>query len=161
MSPEQKRKFNTAAGSAFIAIGLFAWGLTAYFAMTPSEARPAPTYGGAVVDLQSCAGTLRSLGYRDVAIKGDDIIVFEELSDAPKEQLERATLAATVCKLEMKSFCMGEACARPGMALTIARPQAMRDAAKVKPDAAAAPAKAAGAPPPPGSKLTPPKVPKS
>ncbi|KWT98296.1 MULTISPECIES: hypothetical protein [unclassified Variovorax] len=160
MSPEQKRKFNTAAGSTFIAIGVFAWALTSYFAVTPSQARPAPTYSGAVVDLQSCAGTLRSLGYRDVAMKGDDIIIFEELSDAPKEQLERATLAATVCKLEMKSFCMGEACARPGMSLTVARPQAMREAAKAKPDAAAAAANPG--PAASGSKLMPPKaLPKS
>lgn len=128
MSPEQKRKFNTAMGSLFLVAGLVGWGLTVYFAVTPNPPKPAPTFVHAVVDLPSCAQTLQRLGYSETRIDNKDVVAFEAMSSDPKEQLDRATLAANVCKLEMKSFCMGEGCARPGLTLTLQMPQAMRTA---------------------------------
>lgn len=122
MSPEQKRKFNTAFGGFFFLSGLLAWGLAAYFAVTPNPPKPAPTVAGTVVDLNSCSRALRSLGYTDVAVEKNDVIAREPLSSDPKAQLERATIGGTMCKLEMKAFCMGEACVHPGVTLVVGKP---------------------------------------
>ena len=128
MSPEQKRKFNTAFGGFFFLSGLLAWGLAAYFAVTPNPPKPAPTVAGTVVDLNSCSRALRNLGYTDVTVEKNDVTAREPLSSDPKAQLERATIGATMCKMEMKSFCMGEACTHPGVTLVVTKPVAARSA---------------------------------
>jgi hypothetical protein len=122
MSPEQKRKFNTAFGGFFFASGLAAWALAGYFAFTPNPPKPAPSFAGTVVDLNSCSRALRNLGYPDVTVEKDDITAHEPLTADPKAQLDRATIGATMCKLEMKSFCMGEACMHPGVTLVVTKP---------------------------------------
>jgi hypothetical protein len=131
MSPEQKRKFNTVFGSVFITTGIFAWALTAYFAVTPNPKRPAPVVHGLAIDLPSCQKTLTSLGY-EATIKNKEVTAHEMLSATdPKQQLDRATIAATVCRLPMKSFCMGEGCERPGVTLVVTA-----DETAVRPSAA-------------------------
>jgi len=137
MSPEQKRKFNTAFGGFFFLSGLVAWGLAAYFAVTPNPPKPAPTVASTVVDLNSCATALRNLGYTDVTVEKNDVTAREPLSADPKAQLGRATIGATMCKLEMKSFCMGEACTHPGVTLVVTNPAAARTATDAGDTAAA------------------------
>jgi len=119
MSPEQKRKFNTTFGGVFLATGIFAWALTAYFAVTPNPPKPAPVASGVTIDLASCQNSLRALGYA-VTMKDKDITAHEALSlEDPKTQLDRATVAATVCRLPMKTFCMGQGCEKPGVTLVV------------------------------------------
>jgi hypothetical protein len=120
MSPEQKRKFNSAFGTFFLVSGIAAWGLATYFAVTPNPPKPAPVFGGTTVDLRSCASTLRTLGYLDVDVQKNEVTAHEALSQNPHEQLDRATLAASVCHLEMKYFCIGEACPKPGLTIVSA-----------------------------------------
>lgn len=120
MTPEQKRKFNTVFGSVFLVGGFAAWALTAYFAVTPNPPRPFPVLNSASVDLASCRSALGALGYQ-ATMKDRDVIAFEPLSDNPKQQLERASLAASVCKLPLKSFCMGEGCEQPGVTVVVTR----------------------------------------
>lgn len=117
MSPEQKRKFNTATGIGFFVSGLVAWSMAVYFGMTPNPPKPAPVSNRAEVDMQSCVRAIQRIGFSEVSIKGSEIVAFERLGQDPKAQLERATLASLVCKLETKFFCMGESCARPGVTL--------------------------------------------
>lgn len=126
MSPEQKRKFNTTFGSLFFGVGLLAWGLTIYFAVTPNDPMPAPTVGESQIDPVSCRTALSTLGY-EVTTQGADIVAFEPLSSQPKQQLERATMVSGLCKLPLKEFCMGEGCERPGVSITLA---GARDVAK-------------------------------
>ncbi len=144
MSPEQRRKFNTAAGGLFIGAGVVAWALAVYFAVTPNPPKPAPTAGTALVDLGSCRSALSVLGYQ-ATLKGDEIEAFEPMGADPKDQLERASVATTMCKLQMKTFCVGEGCEKPGLSFTLARP------ANPTPKAAAA-KPAQGAKPAPGAK---------
>lgn len=145
MSPEQKRKFNTAFGGIFFASGLAAWALAAYFAVTPNPPKPAPTFAGAVVDLNSCSRALRNLGYPDVTVEKNDVTAREPLSADPKAQLDRATIGATMCKLEMKSFCMGEACTHPGVTLVVTKAAGAASDAAETVSASARPASAASA----------------
>lgn len=121
MTPEQKRKFNTVFGGIFFAVGSIAWALTAYFAVTPNPPRPHPVLNSASVDLASCRTALGSLGYQ-ASVKDNDVTGYEPLSGNPKLQLERATLAASVCKMSLKSFCMGEGCEQPGVTVVVTRP---------------------------------------
>lgn len=119
MSPEQKRKFNTVFGGVFMATGIFAWALTAYFAVTPNAPKPAPVVSGTTIDLSSCQNSLRALGY-EATLKNKDVTAYEQLSPTdPKQQLDRATIAATVCRLPLKSFCMGEGCERNGVTIVV------------------------------------------
>ncbi|WP_150126667.1 hypothetical protein [Burkholderia cenocepacia] len=141
MSPEQKRKFNTAFGGFFFASGIAAWALAAYFAFTPNPPKPAPSFAGTVVDLNSCSRALRNLGYPDVTVEKDEITAHEPMGADPKGQLDRATIGATMCKLEMKSFCMGEACTHPGVTLVVTKPAS----ARTEPAAAASNVAASGA----------------
>ncbi len=121
MSPEQRRKFNTAAGGLFIGAGVIAWALAAYFAVTPNPPKPVPVAGGAVVDIGSCRSALSVLGYQ-ANLKGEEVEAFEPLGTDPKTQLDRASVATTMCKLQLKTFCMGEGCEKPGLSFTLARP---------------------------------------
>jgi hypothetical protein len=136
MSPEQKRKFNTVFGGVFLGGGIVAWALTVYFAMTPNPPRPTPVVGMPTIDLSSCRSVLAGFGY-DAKVKDSDVIAYEPLSASPKDQLQKATLAATVCKLPMKSFCMGEGCAQPGLTVVVGTTGAVDRKARVAAAAAA------------------------
>ncbi len=120
MTPVQRRQFNTAFGGVFIGLGIIAWILTFYFAMTPNEPAPAPVIATSV-DLQSCRTALAQLGYT-ATLNDHDVTAFEPLTANPKDQLERASTAALVCKLPVKSFCMGEGCEQPGLTLVVRKP---------------------------------------
>lgn len=121
MTPEQQRKYNTIFGSVFLGVGVVAWLLTAYFAVTPNTPRPFPVLNAPSIDLPSCRNALSTLGYQ-VSVTGNDVTAFEALTDNPKQQLERATLAASICKIPLKSFCMGEGCEQPGVTIVVSRP---------------------------------------
>lgn len=121
MTPAQRRQFNTIFGGLFIGLGIIAWILTFYFAMTPNEPAPAPVLGAPSVDLQSCRTALAQLGYT-ATLKDHDVTAFEPLSANPKDQLERASTAALVCKLPLKAFCMGDGCEQPGLTLVVRKP---------------------------------------
>jgi hypothetical protein len=147
MSPEQKRKFNTVFGGVFMVTGIFAWALTAYFAVTPNPPKPAPVMAGATIDLASCQNSLRALGYA-VTMKDKDITAHETLSlDDPKAQLDRATVAATVCRLPMKTFCMGQGCEKAGVTIVVSAEESGGRPASSAPVAAAASATASTAKP--------------
>lgn len=141
MTPEQKRKFNTVFGGIFLGTGIVAWMLTVYFAVSPNAPAPAPVLSAPSVSLTSCRDALSQLGYQ-VTLKEPDVTAFEPLSADPKEQLDRASVAALVCKIPMKSFCMGEGCEQPGLTLVLRKPVDRSDAASaVKAKEAAAAAK--------------------
>lgn len=145
MTPEKKRKFNTIAGSAFLTIGLLAWGLTVYFAVTPNPPKPTPVQPTAVVDLASCRSVLTSMGF-SASVVGREVSVFEELTSNPKVQLDRVTMAEAVCKLSLKSFCMGEGCDRVGVNFVLAPAEATKPAAAAPANTGkASPAPKAGA----------------
>lgn len=130
MSPEQKRKFNTVFGSVFMASGAVAWLLTVYFAMTPNPPKPAPAHAAPVVDVASCRSALSTFGY-EVGQAGDEVTLFEQLAQDPQQQLDKATMAASLCKFTLKKFCMGEACERPGLTMVLAKPVEAPRPAKV------------------------------
>ena len=130
MSPEQKRKFNTLFGSLFLASGIIAWGLSAYYAVTPNDPQPTPVIGAKHIDLQSCATTLRSLGYPEVSVQKNDVIAHEALSADPQGQLE------------MKYFCIGESCPQPGITIVTTAPNNQTPPAQLEKESAQAGASA-------------------
>lgn len=119
MTPEQRKNFNTIFGTLLLATGLVAWGLTAYFAFTPNEAKPAATAAvRAPVDLGSCRNALAELGY-SASVQQGKIQASTPLTDNPREQMEKASTAVLLCKLDMESFCIGEGCEIPGVSFTL------------------------------------------
>ncbi|MDO8416274.1 MAG: hypothetical protein Q7S87_08705 [Agitococcus sp.] len=125
MTPEQNRKFNTTFGSVFLCVGALAWSLTVYYALVPNPPAPLPSFDGAKVDIASCRTALESWGYRAQLLNGD-VTAFESLSGSPQLQLDKATMAITVCKLPLKSFCMGEGCEAPGLTLVLQSPKEVK-----------------------------------
>lgn len=154
MSPEQKRKFNLAAGSAFLLMGIVTWGLTAYYAVTPNPTRPTPVVLASVVDLSSCRTALANLGYQATFDQDKGTVAaFESFAEDTKAQLDKVTLSIGLCKMDLKEFCMGEACEAPGVQFTLKRTAAAEaarkaavDANAAKPPAPKAPAAATKAP---------------
>lgn len=122
MSPEQKRKFNTFFGSLFLISGMAAWGLSTYYATTPNEPMPAPVSVAKRIDLKSCEATLRSLGYPEVSVQKNDVIAHEAMSSDPQGQLQKASIAASACKLDLKYFCIGGGCPQPGITIITTAP---------------------------------------
>lgn len=118
MSPEQQRKSNTVLGGVFLGTGAVAWILALFFAVVPNPPVPTPVSGASKVDLSSCRAALTELGYT-ATLEGPRIRLFEPLTASPKEQLEKASIAATVCKLQMKEFCMGTTCQNPGLSMIL------------------------------------------
>lgn len=110
MTPIAQQKFNTAVGIGFLVLGTLAWGFGVFFALVPNEEKPAPVVAAPVVDINSCMRALQDLGYSASVNATQEVIAFEALSDEPLKQLERASLATTVCKLPLQSFCIGEGC---------------------------------------------------
>lgn len=136
MSPEQKRKFNSVFGGVFMASGLVAWGLTAWFAITPNPPKPAPVINAATIDMASCSQSLIRLGYQ-TTVKDKEVTAFEQLMADPKDQLQRATVASTLCRLPLKSFCMGEGCDKPGVTIVVSSDETKRTPPSSAPAAAA------------------------
>lgn len=125
MTPDQQRKFNTTFGGVFVAAGVLAWMLAIYFAVKPNDPAPAPVVGLTTIDLQSCRTAWAQLGYLASATE-TDVNAYEALSDNPKEQLERATTAVLLCKLPLRSFCMGQGCERPGVSFAVRKQVELR-----------------------------------
>jgi len=145
MSPIQQQRFNTILGGTFLATGLVAWAMAFFFAVIPNEEAPAPVIAAPVIDLNSCQAALRDLGY-SVTVENNSLLsAFEPLTSEPLKQLEKASLAATVCKLPMRTFCMGEGCEAPGLTLTLLRPVDGRSAPPQTQPRPATPAAAPGA----------------
>ena len=122
MSPENRRKFNTFFGSLFLSTGLVAWAVSAYYAVTPNPPKPVPIASSALIDLQSCRSALASMGFQATMKSKNEVSAFEPLGADPQGQLQKASVAATLCNLPMKSFCMGEGCEQPGLTLVIEQP---------------------------------------
>lgn len=119
MTPEQRKNFNTVFGTLLLVTGLVAWGLTAYFAVTPKEAQPvAVSPAQAPVDLGSCRNALAELGY-SASVQQGKIQASTPLTDNPRDQLEKASTAVLLCKLALETFCIGEGCEIPGVSFTL------------------------------------------
>lgn len=118
MSPEQQRKSNTVLGGVFLGTGVVAWIMAMFFAVVPNPPVPAPSHEAAKVDLNSCKTALGELGYV-ATIEGPRIRIFEPLTSSPKDQLEKASIAANMCRLTMKEFCMGTSCQNPGLTMVL------------------------------------------
>ena len=119
MTPEQQKKQNVWFGGVYLALGLVAWGLAGYFVVVPRAVKPAPAIS-IKTDIPSCLGALTELGYA-ASDKSDVIVAYEPISTTPKEQLEKASIAATICHHPMVNFCMGEGCEKPGLTLQISK----------------------------------------
>lgn len=116
MSPEQTRKFNLITGSFFLGLGVVTWALAGYFALTPNAPQPHPVTAETRVDLNSCRTALATMGYQaSIAATKDAVRVYEPLNGDAKALLDRATMAIGVCHMELRSFCIGEACDSPGV----------------------------------------------
>lgn len=122
MTPYQKRQFNTGFGGIFLSLGLLAWMLTVYFAISPSEPIPAPVPEKAGVSLDSCKKVLGDLGFQ-TELKDNSVTARTSLIVAPKEQLARASVGILGCKLPMTYFCMGDGCETPGISFVITKPK--------------------------------------
>lgn len=122
MNPEKQRSYNTVFGGIFLSVGILAWLGAIFFAVFPNEPAPAPVKAQAPIDMDSCRAALSTLGYSASIENKVQIKAYEALSNDPKEQLEKASLAAVICKVPMREFCMGSGCPRPGVTLTLTAP---------------------------------------
>lgn len=131
MSPEQNRKFNLVAGSVFLLMGIATWGLTAYYAYTPSPPRPAPLVMASVTDLTSCRNALSNQGYQATFDQEKlTVSAFESFSEDTKGQLDKVTMNIGLCKMDLHEFCMGESCSAPGVSFTLKRSDLVESARK-------------------------------
>jgi hypothetical protein len=144
MTPLQQQRFNTTMGGTLIGVGTVAWAIALFFAVVPNAEAPAPVNAAPIVELNSCRATLNQLGFQATNRGGADVVISQPMGENLQVQLEKASLAATVCKLPLHSFCMGEGCAAPGMEMVLRQPEAKRIGAGVTP---LAPAQAATATP--------------
>lgn len=124
MSPEHNRKFNLAAGSFFLVMGLAGWGMAVYYGITPNAPKPHPVTVEAKVDLNACRAVLSGLGYQASIPVGKERVrayeAFSENVDA-KAMLDKATMAIGVCKMKLDTFCVGEGCESPGVTFELAQ----------------------------------------
>jgi hypothetical protein len=119
MSPEAKKKFNVAAGSAFIVLGLLCFAVAAYVASVPATPKPAPTNPQPIVSASSCRDTLVQMGYRANLSTGGVDAQENSLED-PHAQLTKATAAIGLCRMKLVEFCMGSGCAEGGLSFKLA-----------------------------------------
>jgi hypothetical protein len=126
MTPLQQQRFNTAMGGTFLGTGVVAWAVALFFAVVPNAEAPAPVNAAPVVELNSCRATLTQLGFNASIRGGADIVISQPMGPNLQVQLEKASLAASVCKLPLQSFCMGTGCATPGMELVLRQPEVKR-----------------------------------
>lgn len=130
MNQSTESKNHRAYGALMLVFAGLAWAGAVYFAMVPKKELPPPVQASQV-DVGSCKAALSELGY-SVIERGDDLSLSEALSPFPQQQLEKASLAAVLCKTEMRSFCMGEGCERQGLVLTLKKPEVVRPAEPAK-----------------------------
>lgn len=120
MTPEQKRKYNTVMGGFLLSVGIVAWMTTVYFAVAPAKPKPAPMNAAPTVDMNSCRSALAQLGY-SATITGNEVKAYEPLTADPQAQLEKASIATLICKVNLQEFCIGTGCAQPGVTLVLRR----------------------------------------
>ena len=115
-SPEQKRKFNTIAGSLFSFGSLIFLSFAVYFILVPADPLPTPVLNATRVDPNACVDVLRQMEL-NVTYKPNDPFIVAASSlpstlspDAARLHLDKMSLATTVCKYPMHEFCMGLTC---------------------------------------------------
>lgn len=117
MSPEQKRKFNTIAGS-FLSFGAVVFlALTVYFVLVPRTPKPHPVDGKPIVSAETCANYLRRMQLNVEPTNNDskELVVHGELKEeldmiASELFLDKISYATSVCGYQMNKFCMGTSC---------------------------------------------------
>lgn len=129
MSPEQKRKFNTIAGSFFsIGAALFL-GMAGYFTFVQAPVKPAPVKLTSIVSKESCSDYLRNMGFTADTGMPQSLKVRGEFNTgldmtASEYYLDRVSLATTVCQYTLKDFCMGTECSEgSGVFFTLTIPE--------------------------------------
>lgn len=135
MSPEQKRKFNTIAGS-FLSFGSVIFlALTIYFVLVPRAPKPHPVEGKPIVSAESCANYLRRMQFNVEPTNNDskELVVHGELKEefdmiASELFLDKISYATTICGYQMNKFCMGTSCAEgKGIHFSLAIPTKTAD----------------------------------
>lgn len=123
MTPIQQQRFNTVVGGVGIGVGVIAWAIALFFAVVPNDKAPAPVTMAPVVDLNSCKSALSQVGFQAELRANAEVVLMQDLAtsgEGVKEQLQMASLASTLCKIPMHTFCMGEGCeAGAGMHMTL------------------------------------------
>ncbi len=118
MTPDGKRKFNTLVGSLFLLLGVGGWAMTGYLVLTPAPPKPHPVSLAPKVDANSCRIVLQRLGY-ETTVRKDEVVAIERGLSDPEDQLRRASLAISACKIDLKEFCMGTSCEPEGLTFTL------------------------------------------
>lgn len=118
MTPEAKKQFNLIGGTLFGVLGLVCFAVAAYVASVPAPARPTPVSPYPMVNVASCRDVLQTMGYSARIDNGTVSAVDTSLED-PQVALTKATAAIGVCRMALSTFCMGEACAEPGVSFKL------------------------------------------
>lgn len=145
MTPESKRKFNLVIGLFLGVMGLAAWGGAAFYSVSPQPAKPAPKLESKV-DPQACKMAVSNLGFlaKDTASPPGGLELTQAvIEDDASAQLYKASIAATVCKMNIETFCMGEGCPVEGITMVLTPIfSPIEVSAAAKPPAEGTPAKA-------------------
>jgi hypothetical protein len=136
MTPEQKRTFNTTVGGLFLGLGVLAWGFATYYTFTPHAPKPAPTLASKV-DFETCRQAVGAMGFSATEKEGGRIELRQTvIEEDAQRQLMTASLASSVCKMNLETFCMGEGCAEKGVSMTLT--PSIQEVKKVPPPKASA-----------------------
>lgn len=128
MTPESKKKFNTAAGSLFLALGLLGYGMALYYAVTPSKA---VTHAGRAADVKvsdmACRRVVQRMGgfSEKVTPRGVEVrapLPSGESADVQAHSLlYAASLIPKLCQRDITYFCLGPGCKEgPGLFMRLA-----------------------------------------
>lgn len=151
MSPEQKRKFNTIAGT-FLSLGSVVFlALTIYFVLVPRAPKPHPVEGTPIVGTETCGNYLRRMQFNvePTNPESKEMVVHGELKEeldmvASELFLDKISYATTICGYQLNKFCMGTACSEgKGIHFSLAIPSKMVDKKITKPKSTDARASAA------------------
>lgn len=109
MSPSVQKSVNLFATILFVLGGIFCFGLTAYFAITPAAPKPAK-FISATPDIDGCQIALTQLGFK-VEHKNVNLIINTlNIEKDPQATVEKASIGIALCHMSLKKFCMGESC---------------------------------------------------
>jgi hypothetical protein len=122
MTPTQLKVVNTIAATAFSLTGIVCLVLAGYLVLTPAPVRQAQ-YVKRTPDTAHCIQVLHDLGF--IAQK-DGVLIQARIAQTdvdqnPKGIIDVASVGIAACKLPLKVFCMGTACAqtsKPGVIQT-------------------------------------------
>jgi len=119
MNPRVSRNVNLFAAALFVFGGLICAGLEVYLTVKPADSKESQ-YIKPQPDKLGCVKALQELGFETK--KPSAYIVAghsHNLDESPKELVDRASLGIAACKVPMRTFCMGEECAEPGISFTL------------------------------------------